>query len=70
MKVLPEKTVKRLSEYRRTMLRCLDEGKTHIYSHELAEMHNVTAVQVRRDIMFIVIRARAVLVMISKTYQR
>jgi redox-sensing transcriptional repressor len=53
MKVLPEKTVKRLSEYRRTMLRCLDEGKTHIYSHELAELHNVTAVQVRRDIMFI-----------------
>ena len=53
MKVLPEKTVKRLSEYRRALLRCLDEGKTHIYSHELAELHNVTAVQVRRDIMFI-----------------
>ncbi|MBN2275804.1 MAG: redox-sensing transcriptional repressor Rex [Bacteroidales bacterium] len=53
MKVLPEKTVKRLSEYRRTMLRCFDEGKTHIYSHELAALHNVTAVQVRRDIMFI-----------------
>jgi len=53
MKTLPEKTVKRLSEYRRTMLRCLEEGKTHIYSHELADMHNITAVQVRRDIMFI-----------------
>lgn len=53
MKALPEKTVKRLSEYRRTMFRCLDEGKTHIYSHELAALHNVTAVQVRRDIMFI-----------------
>lgn len=35
------------------MLRCFDEGKTHIYSHELAALHNVTAVQVRRDIMFI-----------------
>lgn len=53
MRVLPEKTVERLSEYRRTLLRCLDEGKTHIYSHELARLHNITAVQVRRDIMFI-----------------
>jgi redox-sensing transcriptional repressor len=53
MKSLPEKTIERLSEYRRTLHRCLDEGKTHIYSHELAGMHNITAVQVRRDIMFI-----------------
>jgi len=53
MKRLPEKTVERLSEYRRTLFRCLDEGKTHIFSHELAGMHNITAVQVRRDIMFI-----------------
>ncbi len=53
MKVLPEKTIERLSEYRRTILRCLDRGKTHIFSHELAEMQNLTAVQVRRDIMFI-----------------
>ncbi len=53
MKRLPEKTIERLSEYRRTLYRCLDEGKTHIFSHELAGMHNITAVQVRRDIMFI-----------------
>lgn len=53
MNRLPEKTIERLSEYRRTLFRCLDEGKTHIFSHELAEMHNITAVQVRRDIMFI-----------------
>jgi redox-sensing transcriptional repressor len=53
MKSLPEKTIERLSEYRRTLYRCLDEGKTHIFSHELADMHNITAVQVRRDIMFI-----------------
>jgi redox-sensing transcriptional repressor len=53
MKSLPEKTIERLSEYRRTLYRCLDEGKTHIFSHELANMHNITAVQVRRDIMFI-----------------
>ena len=53
MKKLPEKTVERLSIYRRTLLNCLEEGKTHIYSHELAILHNITAVQVRRDIMFI-----------------
>ena len=34
-------------------MNCLAEGKTHIYSHELAQMHHNTAVQVRRDIMFI-----------------
>jgi redox-sensing transcriptional repressor len=50
---LPEKTVERLSEYRRTLLNCMAAGKTHIFSHELAKMHNITAVQVRRDIMFI-----------------
>lgn len=50
---LPEKTVERLSEYRRTLLNRLAEGKTHIYSHELAQMQHITAVQVRRDIMFI-----------------
>jgi redox-sensing transcriptional repressor len=50
---LPEKTVERLSEYRRTLLNCLSKGKTHIFSHELAQLHNITAVQVRRDIMFI-----------------
>lgn len=50
---LPERTVERLSEYRRSLLQCLREGKTHIYSHELAGLHHNTAVQVRRDIMFI-----------------
>ena len=53
MKVLPEKTVERLSEYRRSLYQCLDKGKSYIFSHELAEIHNITAVQVRRDIMFI-----------------
>ncbi len=50
---LPEKTVERLSEYRRTLLNCLAQGKTYIYSHELALMQHITAVQVRRDFMFI-----------------
>lgn len=50
---LPERTVERLSEYRRTLLECLKINKTHVYSHELARMHNITAVQVRRDLMLI-----------------
>ncbi len=50
---LPEKTVERLSEYRRTLFQCLAKGKTHIYSHELAGLQNITAVQVRRDLMLI-----------------
>lgn len=48
---LPEKTVERLSEYRRTLLNCLNEGKNHIFSHELAALLHNTAVQVRRDMM-------------------
>lgn len=48
---LPGKTVERLSRYRRVLLNCLNAGKTHIYSHELANFLNLTAVQVRRDIM-------------------
>ena len=53
MKKLPEKTIERLSKYRRTLLDNLSKGKTHIYSHELALFQNLTAVQVRRDLMFI-----------------
>jgi redox-sensing transcriptional repressor len=53
MRILPEKTVERLSTYRRTLYKCLEEGKTRIYSHELASLHNITAVQVRRDMMII-----------------
>jgi len=48
---LPEKTVERLSEYRRTLLDCLGQGKSHIFSHELAGLVHNTAVQVRRDMM-------------------
>lgn len=50
---LPEKTIERLSAYRRTLLNLSQQGKSHIYSHELASLHNITAVQVRRDIMLI-----------------
>ena len=50
---LPERTIERLSTYRRTLLSCLESGKTYIYSHELAKLHSITAVQVRRDLMLI-----------------
>lgn len=30
---IPEKTIERLSEYRRTLLACHREGITHIFSH-------------------------------------
>lgn len=52
-KQLPDKTVERLSQYRRALLQSLDGGKTNIFSHELANLIHVTAVQVRRDIMLI-----------------
>lgn len=53
MNTLPDKTVERLSQYRRNLLICMGRGKTHIFSHEIANIHNITPVQVRRDIMLI-----------------
>ena len=50
---IPEKTVERLSEYRRTLLSCHSQGITHIFSHVLAGIHGITAVQVRRDLVLI-----------------
>lgn len=53
MKHLPHKTIARLSQYRRALLLCHARGKTHIFSHEIAKILHITAVQVRRDIMLI-----------------
>jgi redox-sensing transcriptional repressor len=50
---LPGKTIERLSEYRRTLLGCLNEKKIFIFSHDLAARLHITAVQVRRDLMLI-----------------
>lgn len=50
---LPGKTIERLSEYRRTLLECLNEKKNFIFSHDLAARLHITAVQVRRDLMLI-----------------
>ena len=46
-----EKTIGRLSLYRRLLDNHLDEGKHSVYSHELARLAKVTAAQVRRDVM-------------------
>jgi redox-sensing transcriptional repressor len=53
MNKLPGKTVERLSEYRRQLLGCLAEKKNYIFSHDLAGLLHITAVQVRRDLMLI-----------------
>ena len=53
MNNIPEKTIERLSEYRRTLLASHAQGITHIFSHVLAGIHGITAVQVRRDLMLI-----------------
>ncbi len=52
-KKLPDKTVERLSQYRRALINYLSGGKHHIFSHEIAHLLHITAVQVRRDIMLI-----------------
>ncbi|MCF8378422.1 MAG: redox-sensing transcriptional repressor Rex [Bacteroidales bacterium] len=53
MNLLPDKTVERLSQYRRSLNNQLSKGKTHIFSHEIANLLHITPVQVRRDIMLI-----------------
>lgn len=53
MSTLPDKTVERLSQYRRNLLICDTKGMEHIFSHEIASIHHITPVQVRRDIMLI-----------------
>jgi len=53
MNTLPGKTIERLSEYRRTLLGCLNEKKHFIFSHDMAARLHLTAVQVRRDLMLI-----------------
>lgn len=49
--MLPEKTIERLSMYRRVLHTYQENGSDFIYSHELASLLHLTSVQVRRDIM-------------------
>jgi redox-sensing transcriptional repressor len=51
MKKIPNKTVERLIVYRRVLGGRADAGLESIYSHELAALAQVSAVQVRRDLM-------------------
>lgn len=44
MNTLPGKTVERLSEYRRTLLGCLNEKRNFIFSHDLASLLHINAV--------------------------
>jgi len=53
MNKIPDKTVERLSQYRRALLIWSAGDKQHIFSHELAGLLHITPVQVRRDIMLI-----------------
>ncbi len=50
---IPHKTIERLSQYRRALQIYSDKGKTNIFSHEMAALLHITAVQVRRDLMLI-----------------
>lgn len=51
--MIPDKTIGRLSIYRRILNRLLSEDVKNVFSHQLAVMAGVTPAQVRRDIMSI-----------------
>jgi len=48
-----EKTIGRLSQYRRILKELLDQSLGNVYSHELARRAGVSAAQVRRDLMVV-----------------
>jgi len=50
-KDVPQRTLERLTLYRRLLNVLHEEGVRHIFSRELAEMAGRTAAQVRRDLM-------------------
>ena len=50
---VPERTVERLSLYRRILLALRSDTSPHVFSHQLAAMAQVSAAQVRRDLMVI-----------------
>ena len=51
MKKLPQKTVERLSKYRRLLMRYQYLEKPHIFSKDLARLLRINPVHVRRDLM-------------------
>lgn len=50
---ISDRVIGRLGLYRRLLADAVHEGATFIYSHDLAQRANVTAAQVRRDVMVI-----------------
>jgi redox-sensing transcriptional repressor len=50
---VPEKTIGRLSLYRRLLAEEMGRGTRNLYSHELAKLAGVTPAQVRRDLMVV-----------------
>ncbi|MFA5293346.1 MAG: redox-sensing transcriptional repressor Rex [Phycisphaerae bacterium] len=55
----PEKTIERISLYRRVVGDLLVKGKNYAYSHEIAKLADVKSSQVRHDFMFIGTNGRA-----------
>lgn len=53
MTKLPPKTVERLSRYRRVLHKYDSMEDPYIFSHDLARLMQLTAVQVRRDMMLL-----------------
>jgi redox-sensing transcriptional repressor len=49
--MISDKTIGRLSLYRRAVDKLLADGRTHVYSHDIASVCGVTSAQVRRDLM-------------------
>ncbi|MFA5865981.1 MAG: redox-sensing transcriptional repressor Rex [Phycisphaerae bacterium] len=51
--VISDKTIGRLSQYRRMLLQLKQQGVKHLFSHQLGDATGLTAAQVRRDLMVI-----------------
>jgi len=51
--VMPQKTIERLSQYRRLLRDMTRQGKKSVYSHDLSGQMGGTAAQVRRDLMLV-----------------
>jgi redox-sensing transcriptional repressor len=53
VEIAPYRTIGRLTRYWQTLSDLASEGSTHIYSHLLAAKAQVSAAQVRRDLMIL-----------------
>jgi redox-sensing transcriptional repressor len=51
--MIAEKTIERISLYRRLLQKLSHDHTPHVYSHQLAAMAHCTPAQVRRDLMLI-----------------